>query len=187
MNHYRTGPETPRLTLRVMTAHDADAFFALNSHPAVMRFTGEPPLRSVDEARAAIENYPDFDRVGYGRWACVLKQTGQFIGFCGLKYLEELDVVDVGFRFLPEYWGQGLATEACRTSIEFGFKVICLQKIVGLVLPGNAPSIRVLEKCGMHRQGSVRYDGHDALWFEVRSRDHRGDGVAWASGDPAKA
>jgi ribosomal-protein-alanine N-acetyltransferase len=167
MGGHRIGPETERLRLRAMNAEDANAFFALNSHPEVMRLTGEPPLRSVDEARVAIQNYPDFATVGYGRWACVLKATGSFVGFCGLKYLNELDLVDVGFRFLPEYWGQGLATEACSASIAFGFEVLKLQKIVGLVLPNNAASIRVLAKCGMRQTGTVSYDGHTALLFEV--------------------
>ncbi len=73
MSSYRTGPTTARLEHRALTADDAEAFFALNSHPEVMRFTGEPPLRSLQEARDAIASYPDFDRVGYGRWACALK------------------------------------------------------------------------------------------------------------------
>jgi len=167
MSDYRIGPETLRLTLRAMNEGDAGPFFALNSHPQVMRLTGEPPLRSVDEAREAIENYPDFDTVGYGRWACVLKATGSFVGFCGLKYLRELNEVDVGFRLLPQYWGQGLATEACAASIVFGFNVLNLSRIIGLVLPGNVASIRVLTKCGMRQNGVVPYEGHTAMLFEL--------------------
>ncbi|HYD01878.1 MAG TPA: GNAT family N-acetyltransferase [Phycisphaerales bacterium] len=167
MIDYRNGPETQRLSLRAMNEGDAGALFALNSHPQVMRLTGEPPLRSVDEAREAIENYPDFDTVGYGRWACVLKATGSFVGFCGLKHLRDLNEVDVGFRLLPQYWGQGLATEACAASIAFGFNVLNLSKIVGLVLPGNAASIRVLTKCGMWQNGVVPYEGHTAMLFEL--------------------
>jgi len=150
-----------------MTADDAAALYALNSDPQVMRLTGESPLGSVEEARAAIERYPDFKTVGYGRWGCELKATGEIIGFCGLKYLAEFDMVDVGFRFLPEHWGRGLATEACRVSIDFGFDVLGLRRVVGLVLPDNAASIRVLEKCGMRANGVVKYDGHLANLFEI--------------------
>ena len=146
---------------------DAAAFFALNSHPDVMRFTGEPPLQSLDEARAAIANYPDFDAVGYGRWGCVLKENRAVIGFCGLKYLPELDAVDVGFRFLPRHWGRGLATEACTASIAFGFDVLKLQRIIGLVLAENTASIRVLEKVGMRRNGNIKYEGQTALRYEI--------------------
>ena len=168
MTVHRIGPRTPRLDHRALTAADADALFALNSHPEVMRLTGEPPLRSVDEARTAIEHYPDFHTRGFGRWGCVLRSSQAVIGFCGLKHLRELDCVDVGFRFLPEYWGQGLATEACAASITFGFDVLGLRRIIGLVLADNAASIRVLEKCGMSRNGTISYQGHHPLLFEVR-------------------
>jgi len=132
-----------------------------------MRFTGEPPLNSLEDARQAIANYPDFDTVGYGRWACVLKDTGAVIGFCGLKYLPELDEVDVGFRFLPEYWGQGIATETSSACIAFGFDVLKLNRILGLVLAENEASIRVLEKCGLTRNGTVTYEGDCALKYEI--------------------
>ena len=167
MDNHRIGPQTKRLEHRAFTVNDAEAFFALNSHPDVMRFTGEPRLQSLDEARAAIANYPDFDTVGYGRWACVLKENLSVIGFCGLKYLHELDDVDVGFRFLPQYWGQGFATEACSASITFGFEILKLQRIIGLVLPENVASIRVLEKVGMRRDGNITYEGQTALRYEI--------------------
>jgi len=167
MNSYRSGPETERIEHRAFTLDDCEAFYRLNSHPEVMRFTGEPPLNSLEGARQAIVDYPDFDTVGYGRWACVLKETGAIIGFCGLKYLPELNEVDVGFRFLPEYWGQGIATETSSACIAFGFKVLKLNRILGLVLSENEVSIRVLEKCGMTRNGSIMYDGECALKYEI--------------------
>lgn len=167
MNTYRTGPETDRLFLRAMTVDDADAFFAINSDPDVMRYTHEPMLGSVEEARQAIADYPDFDSVGYGRWGCVLKESHQMIGFCGLKYLDDLDVVDVGYRLLPKHWGRGLATEACRTSIQFGFDVLKLDRIMGLVLPENHRSIRVLEKAGLDLDDEKRYQGEQVLFYSI--------------------
>lgn len=167
IHQYNVGPETDRLIHRAMTVDDAAAFYALNSHPDVMRYTGEPPIETVEAARDAIAAYPDFEKYGYGRWACVLKETGAIIGFCGLKYLDDLDKVDVGFRFLPEYWGKGLATEAARASIAFGFNVLMLDQIIGLVLPENGASIRVLEKLGMRSEGEIEYDGVVALRYVI--------------------
>ncbi|MCO8125272.1 GNAT family N-acetyltransferase [Stieleria sp. TO1_6] len=166
---YRIGPDTERLTQRAFEVEDAEAFFTLNSNPAVMRYTGEPLVRSLHAAREAIASYPDFDTVGYGRWACVLKQTRSVIGFCGLKYLADLDTVDVGYRFLPQYWGLGLATEACAASLQFGFKTLQLEQITALVLPENHASIRVLEKVGMRPDGEFMYDGARTLRFVVNS------------------
>jgi ribosomal-protein-alanine N-acetyltransferase len=165
VKHYTTGPETERLLHRAFAVGDAEGFFALNSHPDVVSMTGEPGLPSVDAAREAIASYPDFDTVGYGRWGCVLKDTGALIGFCGLKFLPEFDVVDVGYRFLPDYWGQGFATEAGQASMEFGFETLGLKQIFGFVLPENSASIHVLEKLGMHSDGELLYDGVRALRY----------------------
>ena len=171
MEQFRVGPETQRLTHRAFTVGDADAAFALNSNPAVMRFTGEPLLASVEAAKRFIAEYPDFDRVGYGRWACILKETQSIIGFCGLKYLPEFDVVDVGFRFLPHYWGRGLATEACAASLDFGFRTLGLDQIVAFVMPDNIASVRVLEKAGMQFDTEFVYDGELTLRFVKHQQD----------------
>jgi RimJ/RimL family protein N-acetyltransferase len=161
------GPETERLLHRVFVPEDAEAFFRLKSDLDVIRLTGDPPIESVDASRAAITAHPDFGTVGYGRWACVLKETNRIIGFCGLKYLPEFDVVDIGYRFFPEFWGRGVATEACIASLSFGFDTLQLDKIVGFVLPANAGSIRVLEKIGMRHDGEVEYDGLLALRYSI--------------------
>ena len=175
MHSHRTGPTTPRLTHRAITAEDAASFFALNSHPDVLRFTGEPPLESLEQAREALANYPDFDTHGFGRWGCFLRaddpdtraKAGDMIGFCGLKHLDELGEVDVGYRFLPEHWGKGYATEAGRASIAFGFETLRLERIIALVLPENLGSIRVIEKLGMREAGRCDCEGLDALRYEI--------------------
>lgn len=169
MKPHLTGPTTKRLLHRAITPDDAEAFFALNSNPDVMRYTGEPPLESVEQARDAIEAYPDFTTLGYGRWGCFLRDTDQLIGFCGLKYLDDLDpgAVDVGFRFLPEHWGKGYATEAATASLAFGFETIGLDRIIALVLPENAASIRVLEKIGMGLVGDEMCEGLCAKRYEI--------------------
>ncbi len=161
--------------MRAFETDDAEAFYQLNSDPEVTRYTGELPCRSVETARTAIEAYPDFERHGFGRWATVLGSTGQVIGMTGLKLLEDWNgEVDLGYRFLPEYWGQGLATEASRAALQYGFDVIGLDRIIGLVMPGNRASIRVLEKVGMQREKSVRYDGDPAEQYAIDGTRFRG-------------
>jgi len=173
MQKHEIGPVTERLVLRALTVEDAPDFFALNSNLDVMRYTGEPPLESLDEARDAIANYPDFETVGYGRWACVLKAEQRVIGFCGLKYLDDLKETDVGYRFLPEYWGKGLATEACQASVDFGFDVLRLNRIIGLILPDNIASQRVLEKVGMRYERSIVYEGDQAIVYSKSMQPSR--------------
>ena len=142
--------ETARLGMREYHPDDAEDFFALCTNPQVMRYTGESAPGSIEEARQALAGYPDYTKHGFGRWACIHKASGRFIGFTGLKRLEELDgEVDLGYRFFPEFWGQGLATESGLPCIRYGFDVLGLHRIIGLALPENSASVRVLEKCGM--------------------------------------
>jgi ribosomal-protein-alanine N-acetyltransferase len=162
---YRTGPETERLVLRAFEPEDAEALFELRTDPEVTRYTGEPPPRSLDEVRREISAYPDFERYGFGRWACVYKPDRRIIGFAGLKFLEEIGEVDLGYRFLPTYWGRGLATEAATASIDFGFRTLGLEYIIGLVMHENTASIRVLEKVGMELEGPFEYFGEEVLRY----------------------
>jgi len=150
--------ETDRLILREYNEDDAPAFFALNSDPEVMRYVPDEPMVTIEQAREVLRSHPitDYKERGFGRFACVLKATGEHIGFSGLKYLKEIKDVDLGFRFVPSQWGKGLATEAALASIRFGFDELELHRIVGLAEPENRGSIRVLEKTGMHFLQMVR-------------------------------
>ena len=161
--------ETERLALREFVEDDAEALHFLKTDPQVMRYTGEPLLLGgVEAAREALAAYPDYREHGYGRWACVLKQTGAVIGFAGLKYLPEADAVDVGYRFRPEYWGRGLATESALGCLEHGFGPLALERIIATVLPGNAASIRVLDKLGMSFvDEELTPEGDRALLYEI--------------------
>src|SRR5436853_3514061 len=143
--------ETDRLLLRQFEESDAEAFFQLNSHPEVLRFVPDKQLANVNEARQILIDHPiaDYRKYGFGRGACILKSTGEQIGFAGLKYLEELGEVDVAYRLVRTHWGLGLATEAALASVRFGFADLDLKRIIGLVMPENIASMRVLEKTGL--------------------------------------
>ena len=153
--------ETDRLLLRQYVEEDAEAFFELNSDPKVLRFVPDKQLLNVQQARQILIDHPiaDYRKHGFGRGACILKSTGQQIGFAGLKYLEELDEVDVAYRLLPAFWGQGLATEAALASVRYGFAKLGLKRIIGLTMPENVASIQVLEKAGLHYTEEVSFLG----------------------------
>jgi RimJ/RimL family protein N-acetyltransferase len=92
------------------------------------------------------------------------------VGFNGLKYLEDLREVDLGYRFRVDYWGRGIATESSTAVLQYGFETLGLDRIIGLVLPANTGSIRVLEKVGMHLDGTIEYFGEKAQrWVLERS------------------
>jgi len=164
---HRQGPQTRRLQLRAFEDTDAEAFFRLNSNPQVIRYTGEAPCESIASAREGIRTHPDWPLYGIGRWAVIDKISGEVIGFAGLKCLTDLNEVDLGYRFLPQYWGRGLATEASIACVAYGFDELGLGRIIGITLPQNGASMRVLEKVGMVRQEPILYEGEPAELFVI--------------------
>ena len=169
----RTILETERLILREFDEKDVESFYLLGSDPTVIRFTGDPGLTSLEHAGEVLRSRPlaDYRKYGYGRWACVHKEDGTVIGFSGLKFLDELKEVDIGFRLLPAYWGAGLATEAGRAVLDFGFRQLRLASIIGLVDPENVASVRVLEKLGLKFVGMTMYQGTNTAKYVVHRND----------------
>ena len=151
--------ETDRILLREYVEDDAEAFFKLNSDPEVLRFVPDKALLNVEQARQILLDHPiaDYRKHGFGRSACILKSTGEQIGFAGLKYLEELGEVDVAYRLMPTHWGQGLASEAALASVRYGFADLGFKRIIGLVMPENIASVRVLEKTGLRYAETVTF------------------------------
>ena len=141
--------ETPRLVLREMTPEDAESAYILNSDPEVLRYTGDDPFESVEEACEFLGKYESYKKYGFGRWAVILKETGEYLGWCGLKYTPELDEFDIGYRLMKKFWGKGYATEAAEACLELGFNQFGMKTIVGRAMPENEASVRVLEKIGL--------------------------------------
>jgi RimJ/RimL family protein N-acetyltransferase len=166
--------ETERLLLREFDEGDAAPFYLLGSDPAVIRYTGDPGggLTSREHALEVLRSRPlaDYRNYGYGRWACVLKASGEVIGFAGLKYLADSQEVDIGYRLLPTYWGQGLATEACRAILDYGRTRLGLERIIGLVDPENVASVRVLEKLGLVLTDSVEHQGKHLAKYVLQAQ-----------------
>lgn len=154
--------ETKRLLLRPFELADAEDVLAFGSHPEVCRYTcDDDSIKTVDDARRIITDvwHADYETHGYGRFAVVDKQTGRVFGFSGLKYLTDLEETDIGYRFLPEYWGKGIATEAGRVVMDYGRDELGLKNIIGMVVPENTASHRVLEKLGLRQAEQVEMDG----------------------------
>ena len=159
--------ETNRLILRPFTLDDAEAWLPLITLPEIIRYTGDTPVSSVDEAREILRTRPlrDYAVHGYGRMAVIEKSSGRLVGFSGLKYLEDLGEVDIGYRFLPDCWGKGYATESASALMAHGRRVHGFGRIVGMAHPGNAGSIKVLEKLGLRFERLL--DPDDGVQFRL--------------------
>ena len=120
----------------------------MNLDAEVSQYKGDGGVVSKSEIeRRIVENvFGDYEKYGFGRLAVELKEENKLIGFTGLKYLEDKDEVDLGYRFMKKYWGKGFATEAAKASVNFGFNKLGLNRMIAMVLSENAGSIRVLQK-----------------------------------------
>jgi RimJ/RimL family protein N-acetyltransferase len=141
---------TPRLRLRRWRPEDREPFAALNADPEVAEhFVSVQSRMESDASVDRIEAH--FDRHGFGFWAA--ECTGVFIGFIGLAVprfeTEFTPCVEIGWRLARQWWGRGLATEGARAALAYGFDTLRLDEIVGLTVPGNWRSRRVMEKLGM--------------------------------------
>lgn len=159
--------ETERLLLRPWTLADGQAWFEILSEKDILRYFPNPEPPERFKADAYINHHlAHWIQHGYGHWAVVALGESRIIGWCGLEYLSELHEVEVAYLLSRGAWGRGYATEAARAAVEFGFAKAGLAAIIGLVHPGNAASIRVLEKCGLKFFDQIK------LWGMEMSR-HR--------------
>ena len=143
--------ETLRLALREFVAGDFDDLYRLDSDPRVMKHIadGKPAsrvavLRSLARIIRYSALYPDL-----GIWHASRRDNGAFIGWFSLKYAGKSPDIEVGYRLLPEAWGQGFATEGARALVDYGLDDLDLDRIIGITHPGNRASQRVLLKAGL--------------------------------------
>jgi RimJ/RimL family protein N-acetyltransferase len=143
--------ETPRLTLRRLEFDDAPFLVALLNEPSFIENIGDRGVRSIDDAHRYLREGPMamYERCGFGLWHTARKSDGAAIGMCGLLRRDTLPDVDLGYAFLPAYWGRGYAYEAAAAVLRLGTARFGLERVIGVVSEGNAGSIRVLEKLGM--------------------------------------
>lgn len=143
--------ETPRLLLKEMQADDAPDLFDLNNDPEVIRYTGDQSFQNLQEASDFIQNYQSiYQKYGYGRLSLFNKENGQYLGWCGLKYLEQKAETDLGYRLKKQFWGNGFATEAAFACLNDGFNRLQLDQIFATAMKENLPSINIFKKLGLH-------------------------------------
>ena len=168
--------ETERLLLRPFTPADLDALASLNADPDVMRYIadGKPQSRAQTEIRLN-EVLDHWQQHGFGLFTAIEKTSGDFVGFCGLKYLNTSSEIEVGYRLAKRFWRRGLATEAARASLRYGFETLGLDRIVAVVQPENAASCRVIEKIGLRYEKDARFYDTDVKYFTITRDQYRPD------------
>jgi RimJ/RimL family protein N-acetyltransferase len=164
--------ETERLYFRELEPTDDEGMFELDSNPEVHTYLGNNPVTTIEESRAAIDFIREQYRTnGIGRWAALLKETGEFIGWAGLKLERNVNGhdshYDLGYRFIQKHWGKGYASEAAAAFVDYGFNVMKLEKINATADPSNAASRKILEKAGLKFIETFDHEGEEEVWYEM--------------------
>lgn len=148
---------TERLLLRRLAPGDAPFVLRLLNEPSVLRFIGDREVRTLEDAEAYIGAGPQAGggEPGMGLRLVTSRSTGTPLGLCGLMRKPWLDGPDLAYAFVPEAEGRGYATEAARAVLDSGLHEAGLERVQAVVIPENVGSIRVLEKLGFRREGTV--------------------------------
>jgi len=154
--------ETERLLLRHLVMDDLNNLFALYQDPEIRKYFPEGVL-TLEETKEELEwhmnGHPRHPELGL--WATIHKETGKFIGRCGLlpwKIDNNLEV-EIAYLIDKNYQGQGLATEAASGLLKYGFEELNLSRLICLIDPDNIASQKVAQKIGMTLEKKV--DGID--------------------------
>lgn len=164
--------ETDRLYVRHFAPHDLDAFAALCSDPQVMRYVGD----GVTLDREGVAHWigvcqQKYNERGYGTSAVFEKETGRFIGYCGVVRAAGRDFDELIYVYHVDSWGKGYATEAGRAMIGYVFARTGLERIYATIHPHNEASIKVTEKLGFTFERQVIDDDGTPVNYYVIPRE----------------
>ena len=169
--------ETKRLILRELLFSDAEAMFKMDSNPNVHNYLGNNPVKTIEE----VHDYISDIRTQYvinkiGRFAIVLKDTNEFIGWAGLKFVTEpendlVNFFDLGYRLQEEHWGKGYAKEAAEAWLSYGFNKMKKFNIYASAHVENRNSRRILEKIGMNQKSEYKWNDIPCVWFEITKEE----------------
>ena len=165
--------ETNRIILREFMLNDLEDFHTLETNEDVLKYLTNYPKRTLEESKEilcqVIEQYRNFKT---GRLAIVDKATQAFVGWCGIKYNNHKrhiyeNFYDLGYRIHPNYWGNGLATEASIACLSYGLNELEITKINAIVNVQNTQSLKVISKVGFSYKESFLEDETKKNWYEV--------------------
>lgn len=161
--------ETRRLRLRELHAGDAGFIYELLNDPDFLRHIGDRGVHSHEDALRYIADGPrtSYASRGWGLWAVERRDDGVLVGMCGLVSRDSLPGPDLGYAYLPAFRGQGYAFEAAAATLDFAFTRAGLDRVLAIVTPANAGSVRVLEKLGMRRERMQSFGGEPLAVYAV--------------------
>jgi len=163
--------ETERLILKPTSEEDADFFFELQNSRTWIKYIGDRNIKTIENAREFIitKIIPQLERLGYSNYTVIKKSDNSKIGSCGLYDREELDGIDIGFAFLPEYEKKGYAYEAANKIKNIASNEFGIHELNALTTKDNIPSQKLLERLGLKLSGTIKLpnDNEESLIFKT--------------------
>ena len=150
--------QTERLLLREIQNEDALDILEYLSDKDVMKYYGMEPFQSLEDVLEEVEWYKSIQIKQTGiRWGITLKENGKVLGSCGfLNWDKRHFRTEIGYELHKNYWGQGLASEALKAVVQYGFEHMGLERIQALIEPPNLSSQSLLEKHDFLCEGLLR-------------------------------
>lgn len=151
--------QTERLNLRLLDVADAEFILDLLNQPSWLEFIGDRSVRNLDDARDYINNGPlaMIKQHGMGLYLVETRSDGMRLGLCGLLRRDTLEDIDIGFALHPDACGKGFAKEAAQACIEYARTTLKLDRVVAIVMPINARSIKLLQSLGMQYEKDILF------------------------------
>jgi RimJ/RimL family protein N-acetyltransferase len=157
--------DTDRLYVRQWVPDDWKRLRPLVTDPRVLRHIGHGEPWPDDRTQRFVSGGIEKARTrGWVLWPVIHKADAELIGFCGFNDGFSPDV-EIGWRLLPEYWGRGLATEAARAVLDYGFRRFAFPRVISVARPEDRASIRVMEKLGMQFDRRFVHDGLEVVAY----------------------
>ncbi|MEQ1604338.1 MAG: GNAT family N-acetyltransferase [Pyrinomonadaceae bacterium] len=166
--------ETERLRIEKIIPDDLPWLIELRSVPAVYRYMGGIEKQNAEALTARMPFYLEcHEKYGFGFSIMTLKSTGERIGTSGLQPLEDSGEIEVGYNLAEKHWRQGYGYECAAAWIRYGFETAGLERIVAVADPANTGSWRIMEKCGMKYEGTMKHYGMNCVQYAIsRSEFH---------------
>ena len=159
--------------MRPLGPGDGDAMIALWANAAVTRYLPSGQPLPSDRALAGLHAFVQhWTQHSFGPWAMIEARTDRWLGYCGLRFLPQLDEVELLYAIVPDAWGQGFTGEAARAALHFGFREANLPKIIALAIPENSGSIGVMRHAGLRHEKSACLFGKDVVYYSLTREEY---------------
>lgn len=165
--------ETKRLIIREIAQNDLDGLYRICSDPELMKFVGDGnPLSKQQTQKWVDVTLSNYASKGFGMYGVIDKETGTFIGYCGLVFSTDVNDNELIYALSKAYWGRGLATEIAKCLVEFGFSNLHMDRIYASIDPENTASEKILSKLGFVEvfRKNDEY-GLETIYYELKRKE----------------